>query len=149
MRRILFLGMAALLICSTVSTTCLAQSEEDKGNGRYALYFLPTEKKQIPILLDTKTGKVWWYSEEQAGPGLVGTAIKPKFIGVTVEGLLYSQKDLGDFEKQIDLLHSNGFVNKDLKGFRETMTGEFSYSLDFQKLQGLYEKIKISQPKKE
>ena len=124
-------------------------AENDKEDARYALYFWENENKQIPILLDIQTGKIWQYSEgEGVNPGYTG-AERPKFKGLTVEGLVYSPKDSQDLDKQIDSLHTNGFVNKELRGFKEIMFGEFSYSLDLSKIQGIYERLKSTQPKKE
>jgi hypothetical protein len=148
MRKILLFCITVFFICLISDLSYSAGSDEDKGDGRYTLYILQIDQKQVPIILDTRTGKLWWYTEEQSTPGFPG-GTKPKFQGVTVDGLAYSEKDWTEFEKQLETLHANGFVNKELKGFKEAMTGMFSYSVDLDKIQAINDKLKILQPKKE
>jgi len=144
MKRIL---LAVFFVFSLVGVDYAAESEE-KGTGRYTLFLIEIDKKPTPILLDTKTGKVWLYTEEQSvGANFEGK--KARFKGLTVDGLVYSSRDLKEFEQQIEQLHLEGFVNKELKGFKEHMSGEFSYSPDLGKIQAVNERVKNSQPKKE
>jgi len=148
MRKIVFLSLAAFFIYSLLSVSYCAESGGSEI-GRYTLYILEVEKKQVPIILDTKTGRLWWYTEEQSASPTVGGGVKSKFKGVTVEGLVYSQKDMGELEKELELLHSNGFLDKDSKGFKEIMKGESSYYLDLEKVLGIYKRSKEILPPKE
>jgi hypothetical protein len=149
MKRALLLSIAAFFVCSSVSIVYAAGSEEENGNGRYTLYVLEIDKKPTPALVDTRTGKIWFYSEGQSSALGIAAGERPKFKGVTVEGLVYSPKDIAELEKQIDLLHTNGFINKNLLGFSEMMLGELSYSLDLEKIKAIYEKSKLVQPRKD
>ncbi|GEM_PF-2638453 len=136
-------------ICSLTGASCLAQTDKDNENGRYVLQALEIEKKQVPVLLDTRTGKVWFYSEGQSSGLGIAAGERPKFKGVTVEGLVYNPRDIAELEKQIDLLHSNGFINKNIPGFSEMISGKISYSLDLEQIKAIYEKSRLIQPKKD
>jgi hypothetical protein len=149
MKRILLISIVAFFVCVLANITCAAESDKDNENGRYALYVVEIEKKQTPVLLDTRTGKLWCYSEGQTSNLGIASGERPKFKGITVEGLVYSPKDIVELEKQIDLLHTGGFVNKNLLGFNEMMSGVFSYSLDLGQIKAIYEKSKLIQPTKD
>jgi hypothetical protein len=142
-------GIAVLFLSSLLTAGFAASSSDEKSNGRYALYIVQVDTKQVPVLLDTQTGKVWWYTEEQAVGSSIAGGVKAKFQGVTVEGLLYATKDAPDLDKALELLQSSGFVNKELKGFKENISGQFSYGIDVEKAQGISDKLKSALPKKE
>ena len=149
MKSISLLFIALSLFCTPLGLSYAADLGTENDNGRYAIYTVEIEKKSTPVLLDTRTGKVWYYCEGQSS-GLGMSAVeRPKFKGVTVEGLVYGSKDIADLEKQIDLLHTAGFINKNLPGFSELVQGIFSYSLDLEQVRAIHEKARLIQPKKD
>ena len=149
MRMLLPAITLVFFICSLATESCLAESDKEGKDGRYVLQSIEIEKKQVPVLLDTRTGKVWFYSEGQSSGLGVAAGERPKFKGITVEGLAYNSKDTAELEKQVDLLHSGGFINKNIPGFSEMLNGELSYLLDLEQIRAIYERSRLIQPKKE
>ncbi|MBM3255754.1 MAG: hypothetical protein FJZ08_05580 [Candidatus Omnitrophica bacterium] len=149
MKKIWLISIAVFLFCSLVSLGYAAEPGKDNEDGRYALYVVEIDKKSTPVLLDTRTGKVWCYSEGQSSSLGMSAVEKPKFKATTIEGLVYSSRDIADLEKQIDLLHTNGFIDKNIPGFSELMMGKLSYSLDLEQVKEIYEKARIGQPRKD
>jgi len=131
MKRSLFLRIAALLICSLVSIAYGAdEGSANKENARFALYVVEINKNPTPLLLDTRTGRIWLY-EDEGGFG----SKKKSFKGATVEGLAYSSgEDVKTLERQLDQWQVDGLLDKEVIGFKSAVLGEFSYSMDLMKV---------------
>jgi len=147
MKRVL---LAVLVFaCFALVNAYAEENIEENENGRYAMYIVEINKKPTPFLLDTYSGKVWYYSEGQASSLGMGVGEKPKFKGVTIEGLAYASTDLVDLEKQVDAYHTAGFINKSMLSFNERLLGEYSYTADLEKIKVIYQRSKLEQPRKE
>jgi tRNA A58 N-methylase Trm61 len=81
----------------------------------------------IPLLVDTKTGKVWKLNINEN-----------RFIGLTVEGLAYSSSDSKDFYNQVQNIEIKDIPSKDIKQFKDNIFAAFSYVMDTEKIDKLY-----------
>ncbi|MFH1837164.1 MAG: hypothetical protein ABH862_03520 [Candidatus Omnitrophota bacterium] len=105
--------------------------DEDNENGRYTIHIAEIDSKEVPLLLDTRTGKVWRYS------GKSSFGKDDTFRGITVEGQAYSTEKKNDLDQKISGWASQGLIDKNIIGYDEAMSGEFSYSMDLLKAQQL------------
>lgn len=140
MKRKLRFVMLAIFV-SLVFGVAYADENQNKEVGRYILYNMEMDQKPTLILLDTKTGKVWIYQKALSGT----TSSEDKFKGITVEGLAYSLNESKKIEQQINELIAKDLINKDIKGFMETLSGEFSYNLDLDKIKAINYELKLQQ----
>ena len=142
MKRSLFLFIAVLLACPLISISYGAEEAgPDKETGRYVLYTVEINKNPAPLLLDSKTGKVWIY-EDEGGFG----SKKKSFRGVTVEGLAYSSgEEVKTIERQLEQWQVDGLVDKELIGFKSAVLGEFSYFMDLMKVIKINDESRVLQ----
>jgi hypothetical protein len=140
MERKRLLAVVLIFACLVFS---LAYAEEavKEGVSRYTLYTVELDEKPVLVLLDTATGKIWMYQKELS----TAVASEQKFKGVTVEGVAYSLNDAKKLEQYMNDLNSKGLLEKDVKGFTETMTSEFSYYLDLNKIRAINYELKLGQ----
>jgi hypothetical protein len=113
----------------SLSTVSYAAGSSDDENGRYVLYMMEIENNEAPLLLDSKTGKMWTYEKSGALDNE-----KFSFKGITVEGLAYGSGRLKEIKDLMNEWHVRKFIDKNLKGFYEGLIGEFSYYLDLDKV---------------
>lgn len=108
--------------------------------GRYQIHSIQSGNLSLLLLLDTTTGKVWKYNNEQQFTG------GPKFEGMTVEGLAYGASDLSSFSdsKRIENMDMEalGIPEKKKKQFKNDLVSSFSYDFDKGKIDEIVEKIK-------
>ena len=114
----------------------MAYATEEDLNGRYTIYVVEIDKKPEPFLLDTQTGKIWSYGSAD------GFGKEKMFKGLSVEGLAYSSKDKEDIEQQLSEWGTKQLIDVDVKGYKDCMLNEFSYSLDLKRAQVLNKKMK-------
>jgi len=125
MKKILLVVCAALLIAqfSPAGKSAHAADSEPEDEARYRLYLMPVDNIDTPILLDSKTGKIWLYQREL-------TTGRVSFTGITVEGIAFSKKDASGIDSFINQWQLDGIVDKSTPGLSTKLLEEFSYNLD-------------------
>ncbi len=105
--------------------------------GRYTFFStnVGVGNVDVPVLwlLDTKTGKVW---QNQKGA----------FVGVTIEGLVYSSNDFPDFYEPLKKAEMKGVSEKKKKQYEEVLGEialEFSYTIDGEKMKRIWKEAGI------
>jgi hypothetical protein len=93
------------------------------------------DDKEVPLLLDSKTGKVWIYQVE-TGSG------KKVFLGMTVEGVAYSRKDIELLDTNMDQWQFDRVVDKTIVGLKSRLLEEFSYYMESAKARRVNEEMK-------
>ncbi len=121
----------SIAVCMAFNAYCV-EGDTTTGEGRYQLVDMKVGNEMVPFLLDSKTGKVWIYQSD------IGS--KKKFVGLSVEGAAFSrdEKEQEALNKQIEQWHFDGYIDKNLKGLKESIFGAFSYSPEIEKIEGLY-----------
>jgi hypothetical protein len=134
-RKIIYL-LELVFIALLISGCSSYQSEQSERHlycekNRYQIYFMETgaggANISNPLLLDTKTGKIWIY-----------TISSHRFVGITVEGLAYSSADSKDFYNQIQNMELNDIPQKDVKQMKDNIFAKFSYILDSEKISEIF-----------
>lgn len=115
--------VASFMASLFIATDGKAEEQTDRESGRYQLEEIKVDNVQTPVLLDTVTGKLWMYRFDSMSG-------KSAFVGTTVEGLAYSRKDVEEIDRQIQLWHVDGIVDKNVKNFRTMLISELSYFID-------------------
>ncbi len=135
-KRVIALALAAFLLVSvTWAEGGDAANEDTAEGGRYKLYQAKIDDKEVPLLLDSKTGKMWSYQIE-TGSG------KKVFLGMTVEGVAYSRKDIEQFDTNMDQWQFDGVVDKTIPGLKPRLLEDFSYYLESAKARKANEEMK-------
>jgi len=129
-------GMLAVFVWNTAAV-CPSYAETESTIGRFVVEQVTIDKEFMPLLLDTKTGKVWILESER----VTGAKV---FTGITVEGVAFRKASIEDVYKQVQQWHADGLVDKDVKGFREKMAEEFSYGLDSERARGINDAMKAT-----
>jgi len=132
--------LLAFLLCF-MCTLSFADKETDNGGaGRYKLYELKVDNVSTPVLLDTKTGKIWMYRFDSSSG-------RTAFVGMGVDGLVYVKKDVEQIDSQIQQWVADGILDKEVKNFRNMMINRFSYSLDAEEAVNINNKMKSHEKK--
>ena len=115
-----------IVLCLSISTGHAGVKEDDgKTDARYRIY----ETKQVVILLDTETGKMWQVSSDMGN--------KLKAEGVTVEGLAFASSENDTLNARIKELNLSDLPEKDRNKCREELLSKFSYRLDQDKINAI------------
>jgi len=132
--------LLAFLLCF-MCTLSFADNEKDNGRAdRYKLYELKVDNVSTPVLLDTKTGKIWMYRFDSSSG-------RTAFVGMGVDGLVYVKKDIEQIDSQIQQWVADGILDKEVKNFRNMMINRFSYSLDAEEAVNINNKMKSHEKK--
>ncbi|MDD5561716.1 MAG: hypothetical protein PHT50_06290 [Candidatus Omnitrophica bacterium] len=122
MRKIYFIALSAFIICLSFKAACFGKDNAPEQEiGRYQIYSSPGQQSFI-ALLDTKTGKVWQLSTDMSG--------KAKFEGLTVEGIVYANKDTEALYKKINEIDLGSVADKYRKACKDKLIAVFSYQPD-------------------
>ncbi len=132
MKKALFLAGVVLAGCICTGSCQAADDQEKQKESRFVLYQMIVDEKPKIFLLDSQTGKVWLHYKKQ-GP----TGDQDIFRGVTVEGVAYTSGEAKALDQQIEEWHLKDFVDKEIKGFRETMESDYLYKMDLRKAKEL------------
>lgn len=123
----IILGLLISLALFTGIGYCAGNSDEDAESamGRYQLFSTDTTPS-IPMLLDTKTGKIWKITADMTG--------KLKAEGATVEGLAYSTSDADTLSSKVKDINLDNVPDKNKKECKDNINSAFSYALDLEKI---------------
>jgi len=132
--------LPVFLLCLMCALSFADNETDGSGLDRYKLYELKVDNVSTPVLLDTKTGKIWMYRFDSSSG-------RTAFVGMGIDGLAYVKKDVEQIDSQIQQWVADGILDKEVKNFKNMMINRFSYSLDAEEAVNINNKMKSHEKK--